>query len=242
MTTSRQIVARLKAMADPEAVAGMARYGIRPRHALGGASIPTLRKMAKELGSDHDLAQALWATGVHEARLLAVFIDDPTQVTRAQADAWAADFDSWDLCDQCCANLLDKTEFAHAKAIEWSERDEEFVKRAGFALMAALAVHDKEADDGRFLEFLPIIEREAGDDRNYVKKAVSWALRQIGKRNLRLNRHAIRTAQGMVVSGLQVGNRGEQGSRSAKWIASDVLRELTSEKVQSRLREHAGAA
>jgi 3-methyladenine DNA glycosylase AlkD len=196
--------------------------------------------MARELGRDHRLAQELWATGVHEARLLAVFVDEPARVTPEQAEAWAAEFDSWDLCDQCCSNLFDRADFAYEKAAEWSGRDEEFVKRAGFALMAVLAVHDTKADDARFLEFLPIIEREAADERHYVKKAVNWALRQIGKRNLRLNRYAIATAQEVHVSGLKTRSTDNLGSASARWIASDALRELKSEAVQTRLREREG--
>ncbi len=205
---------------------GMAGYGIRPAKALGGISMPMLRKMAKDVGADHELAQQLWSSGVHEARLLAALIDDPGEVTPAQADAWAEDFDSWDVCDQCCANLFDRTHFAYEKAVEWSEREEEFVKRAGFALMAALAVHDKRAEDARFESFLPIIAREAGDERNYVRKAVNWALRQIGKRNMQLNRKAVRAARGIQ----------KLDSRSARWIAADALRELTGEAVQMRLR------
>jgi 3-methyladenine DNA glycosylase AlkD len=222
----RAILARLRSLADPEQLEGMARFGIRPKRALGGISTPTLRKMAKEVGTDHKLAQRLWASGIHEARMLAAFIDDPQQVTEAQADRWAEDFDSWDLCDQCCANLFDRTGFAYEKAVQWSRREEEFVKRAAFALMAALAVHDKRAKNARFASFLPIIQREAGDDRNFVRKAVNWALRQIGKRNLDLNRSAVRTAREI----------RKIGSRSARWIAADALRELTSEAVQTRLR------
>lgn len=203
-------------MADPAARPAMARFGINVDHALGGISLTTLRTLARELGRDHRLAAGLWRSGIHEARLLACLVDDPAVVTAAQMDRWAAAFDSWDLCDTCCGSLFDRTPYAWAKATEWAGREEEFVKRAGFALMAWLAVHDKQATDERFLSLLPIIEHSASDDRNFVKKAVNWALRQIGKRNATLRRAAIETAERI----------GEQGTRSARWIASDALREL----------------
>ncbi|MDH3944308.1 MAG: DNA alkylation repair protein, partial [Anaerolineae bacterium] len=180
------ILAKLKQMGNPEDAEGMARFGINTEKAYG-IRIPALRKLGKEIGRDHELALGLWETGMHEARILASMVDDPEQVTEAQMDAWAGDFNSWDLCDQCCGNLFDKTPFAYDKAVEWSGREEEFVKRAGFAMMAWLAVHNKKTEDGLFEVFLPIIVREAPDERNYVKKAVNWALRQIGKRNLALN-------------------------------------------------------
>lgn len=217
------ILSRLQALADPQAVAGMARYGINPRNTLG-VSIPTLRKIAKEVGRDHDLAQELWASGIHEARILAGFIDDPKRVTEDQMERWVRDFDSWDVCDQVCCNLFDKTAFAYRKAVEWSEQEAEFVKRAGFALMAALAWHDKKGKDEEFLRFLPIIKRESADARNYVKKAVNWALRQIGKRNAALNSAAITTAREMQ----------RLDSKTARWNAADALRELTGEGVQKR--------
>jgi len=224
MTSADEIVSELKLLANPANVAGMARYGINPQSTLG-VSIPTLREMAKEIGRDHELALGLWATGVHEARILAAYVDDPAQVTKEQMESWVAEFDSWDVCDQVCGNLFDRTPLAYEKAIEWSGRDEEFVKRAGFALMAWLPVHDKKAPDDKFLHFFPVIENEAGDERNFVKKAVSWALRNIGKRSRRLNTAAIACA-----SRIQ-----EQDSRSARWIGSDALRELHSEKIQQRL-------
>ncbi len=180
-----EVLERLKALSNPEAVAGMARFGINPKNTYGG-SIPILRKMAKELGKNHSLASELWESGVHEARILASMIDMPNKVTPSQMDRWAKDFDSWDVCDQCCGNLFDKTKAAHKKASEWSSRQEEFVKRAGFALMAALSVHDKKTPNAKFLTFLKAIKREASDERNFVKKAVNWGLRQIGKRNLQL--------------------------------------------------------
>jgi 3-methyladenine DNA glycosylase AlkD len=218
------VVHRLRAMARPGGREGMARFGINPGNALG-VRIPDLRRLAKELGPDHRLATGLWATGIHEARILASMVEEPHRVTEAQMERWVRAFDSWDLCDQVCGNLFDRTPFAGAKARHWAGRDEEFVKRAGFALMAWLAVHDHAVGDRVFLDFLPVIEREAGDDRNYVKKAVNWALRQIGKRSRRLHRAAIGTAERI----------GRQGSRAGAWVASDALRELRSEAVHGRL-------
>ena len=218
------ILRRLESLADPKAVEGMARFGINPKNTYG-VSIPNLRAMAKKIGRDHLLAQQLWSSGIHEARILAGMVDAPEMVTEEQMEQWVKDFDSWDVCDQCCSNLFDKTKFAHQKAVEWSRRREEFVKRAGFVLMAALTVHDEKATDKEFLKFLPIIKRESTDDRNFVKKAVNWALRQIGKRNAALNRAAIKTTKEIQ----------KIESESAKWIASDALRELASEAVQKRL-------
>lgn len=217
---------QLKSLTDPESVAGMARFGINPDNTLG-VSIPAIRKMAKEIGKDHTLAQEFWSSGIHEARILAGMVDDPGEVTGEQMDRWAADFDSWDVCDQVCSNLFDKTRFAYQKAHEWSGREEEFVKRAGFVLMAALSVHDKKAGDDKFLEFLPLIKMGALDERNFVKKAVNWALRQIGKRNMDLNKAAVETANDI----------RKIDSKSARWIASDALRELTDEKIQKKLRK-----
>lgn len=224
MATTSEILELLKSSANPENVAGMARFGINPENTYG-ISIPTLRKIAKQTGRDHQIAQELWASGIHEARILACFIDDPKLVSESQMDRWAADFDSWDVCDQCCSNLFDRTPFAYQKADEWSQAESEFVKRAAYALMAALAVHDKKAPDGKFEAFFPVIVGGSTDERNFVKKAVNWALRQIGKRNKRLNSLAIETA----------GRIAESDSKAARWIASDALRELTSAKVQDKL-------
>lgn len=220
-----RIMEKLKSLADPHVVAGMARVGIVLTNAYG-VSTPTLRQLAKETGKDHDLAQELWSSGVYEARILASLIDEPGKVTELQMERWAHDFNSWSLCDLCCANLFDKTDYAYQKAVEWSARDEEYVKRAGFVLMAALAVHDKKAEDAEFVQFLPILKRESVDTRNFVKKAVNWALRQIGKRNSTLNTRALETAN--EIQGIE--------STSAHWIASDAIRELESEKVQRRLQ------
>jgi 3-methyladenine DNA glycosylase AlkD len=203
----------------------MARFGINPNNAYG-VSIPTLRKIAKEVGTDHTLARQLWQSGIHEARILASMIDDPEQVKEEQIENWVNDFDSWDICDQCCSNLFWKTNFAYQKAVEWSRRNKEFIKRAGFVLMAELVIHDKKAENTEFMKFLPIIKREATDNRNFVKKAMNWALRQIGKRNKPLNKAAIQTAQQIQ----------DMDSKTAKWIVSDTLRELTSQAIQRRLR------
>jgi len=220
----KHLMDELRRRSSPKAVAGMSRFGIQTSMALG-VSIPQLRDVAKEVGTNHDLAQELWKTRIHEARILASMIDDPTKVSEDQTEEWAADFDSWDVVDGCCGNLFDKTEFAERKAREWSLRKEEFVKRAGFVLMAELAVHDKEASNKTFLDFLPLIVREASDERNFVKKAVNWALRQIGKRNEVLNAAAIKTCSKI----------RDLDSRSAKWIAADAHRELTSAPVKKKL-------
>lgn len=219
------ILKKLKSLSDPKAVEGMARFGINPENTFG-VSIPNLRQIAKEAGRDRALAQQLWASAIHEARILAGMIDDPKMVTEEQMERWVKDFDSWDVCDQCCMNLFEKTKFVYQKAAEWSSNDKEFIKRTGFVLMARLAVSDKKADDRQFELFLPIIKREASDNRNFVKKAVNWALRQIGKRNLNLNRKAIETAKEIQ----------EIDSKSARWVAADALRELTGQAVQERLQ------
>ena len=203
----------------------MARYGINPKNNLG-ISIYKLRPIAKEIGKDHELALKLWDSGIHDARLLACFIEDPTKVTGEQMDSWAKDFDSWDVCDQACTSLFDLTPLAWIKVVEWAERGEEFVKRGAFSLIAGLAVHDKKASDKKFERFFPLIKKHSIDDRNYVKKAVNWALRNIGKRNLGLNKQMIKLSEEIL----------KIDSKSAKWIARDALRELTSEKIQIRLR------
>jgi len=220
-----EIMRRLKSLSDPSAVAGMKRFGISTDNTYG-ISTPNLRKISEEIGRDHQLAEQLWVSGIHEARILACMIDDARMVTEGQMEGWAKGFESWDVCDQCCGNLFDKTKFAYQKAKEWSSRKEEFVKRAGFVLMAELAVHDKKTADEEFLNFLPIIKRESVDDRNFVKKAVNWALRQIGKRNKNLNAEAIETANEIL----------KIDSRSSRWIASDAVRELTNDAVKKRLK------
>jgi 3-methyladenine DNA glycosylase AlkD len=188
-----QVVDRLKSIGDPKAVEGMARFGIQSSNSFG-VSVPKLRKLAREIGRDHQLALRLWETGLHDARQIASMIDDPRQVTVDQMERWVRDFDSWDIVDGCCGTLFDKTPFAISKAREWCKREAEYEKRAGFVLMAELAVHDKNAKDQVFLDFLPLIIDGASDKRNFVKKAVNWALRQIGKRNIRLNKAAVASA------------------------------------------------
>lgn len=203
----------------------MARFGIDTTRAVG-VTVTELRRFARDLGHDHELAAALWASGVHEARLLASLVDEPAMVSEAQMEAWVADLDSWDVCDGVCGNLFDRTPFALDKAVEWSTREPEFEKRAAFALMASAAVHRKDLPDAAFASLLPVIRAQAIDERNYVKKAVSWALRQIGKRSSGLNSQAVRTAE-----------RIERiDSRAARWVARDALRELRSDAVQARLR------
>ena len=233
----RAVLDGLAAMGSEEDRAGMARYGIRVDDAFG-VSIYELRRMAKPIGRDHELALALWATSNHEARHLAGLVDDPALVDEAQMESWVVDLDSWDVCDQLTSNLFDKTALAYDKAHAWAARDEEFVKRAAFALMAALAVHDKSASDERLLAFLPLVEAHAGDPRNFVKKAVNWALRNIGKRNGALNQAAVACAERIrAAANARAGGErgGDPGARSARWVAADALRELTSAKVQARL-------
>ncbi|MCE1174620.1 MAG: DNA alkylation repair protein [Propionibacteriales bacterium] len=225
------LLARLRAEANPDNVAGMARYGISPVGTLG-VSMPQVRACAKELRRTrrvnpalaHAVAAELWASGVHEARILAGLVDVPALVEEDQADAWVAELDSWDVCDQL-SGLWAATDFAYRKAREWTEAEAVFVKRSGFVLMCALAVHDKSAPDADLIAFLPLIERHADDDRNFVKKAVNWALRQIGKRSASCHGPAVAAAERIAA----------QGSRSARWIANDALRELRSEAVLTRL-------
>lgn len=204
----------------------MARYGIRSKKAYG-VPAPRLQKLARQFGPNHRLALGLWKSGVHDARVLAALIEDPNLVSPRQMDTWAAAFDNWAICDACCFHLFDRTRFAYRKAMAWSLRKEEFVRRAGFALIASLTVHDKKAGDESFLRYLPLIRRAACDDRNFVKKAVNWALRQIGKRNVFLNGKAVRLAKEL--SRLECS--------SARWIAANALRELQSPAVQRRLQK-----
>ncbi len=194
---------------------GMSRFGIQTSTAFG-VSVPKLRELARKIGRNHELAEQLWKTGTHEARILATMIDSPDEVTPDQMERWAKDFDSWDVVDGSCGNLFDKTPYAIRKAIEWCRRPEEYIKRAGFVLMAELAFHDKKASNETFVRFLPFIIKEASDQRNFVKKAVNWALRQIAKRNTALNKAAVRTAKQIARS----------DSKAARWVAADALREL----------------
>jgi 3-methyladenine DNA glycosylase AlkD len=226
MKESQEIIHFLKSQTDESRRNGMARFGIATGKAFG-VTLPVLRLHAKSYKKNHALALELWKSGFHEARIMATMIDDCKQVTEQQMEQWAGDFDSWDICDQCCSNLFDKTGFAINKAIQWTARQEEFVKRAGFTMMACLAVHAKKMDDRQFLEFLPLILREANDQRNFVRKAVNWALRQIGKRNIFLHQEALNLAQKLMLS----------ENKTAQWIGTDAYKELTNEKIIKRIKE-----
>jgi len=223
--TAIEILHHLQSLSNSDNVAGMARFGIHAKKVYG-IPLPQLKLLARQVGKDHLLAQELWSSGAHEARLLACFIENPAEVTRRQMDRWADDFDNWAVCDGCCLHLFAKVPFAQEKAPTWCVRSQEFVKRAGFSMMAVMAVHDKNASDSLFLQWLRLIKNASTDERNFVKKAVNWSLRQIGKRNLRLNGAAIRTAKAVQ----------KLDSTSARWIAADALRELMSDAVQTRLR------
>ena len=221
---SKEIIRQLRKHSSSKDREGMARFGINPKYALG-VRIPVLRNLAKKIGKNHKLAQELWRTKIHEARILACMIDEPERVTEQQIESWLREFNSWDLCDQCCMNLFDKLPLAWEKAIEWAERKEEFVRRAGFVLMACLAWHDKKAKDRDFIKFFPVIKKQATDERNFVKKAVNWALRQIGKRSSNLNKKAVQVAKEIQ----------KIDSKTAKWIATDAIKELTSEKIRKNI-------
>lgn len=222
---AHDIITRLKSLENPTNIAGMARFGITGNKVLG-ISMPILRALAKEVGKNHELALELWQSGIHEAQILASIIADPKQATDQLLETWVKDFDSWDVCDQTCMNFFVKTQFAHDKIIAWSERPEEFVKRAAFALIACFANGHKNTPDRFYLEFFPLIKRETNDDRNFVKKAVNWALRGIGKRNLFLNQAARDFAQKLLT---------QEPSKTAHWIASDALRDIGRPEIGARL-------
>ena len=221
-----EIIAEIKSQQDPDAIAGMARYGISAEGNYGVCT-PALFDIARRVGTDHDLAQRLWSSGIRDARIVAMKIDDPRLVTEEQMDSWAKDFKSWDICDGCCLHLFADAEPARKKAIQWSRSKSEYIKRAGYVMMAVIAVHDKKGGDESIRAFFPLIIKGATDERNYVKKAVNWALRQTGKRNLRMNKEAISVAKKIQ----------KVDSKAARWIAADALRELTSDKVQDRLKK-----
>lgn len=223
------ILNQLHALANTKSLPGMARFGIETSDGRLGISIPHLRAIAKETGKDHKLALALWDTSIPEARILATMIDEPAQVTSAQMNTWVRDLNSWDICDQACSNLFDKTPFAWEKIGEWSADESEFVRRAGYVMIACLAVHDKNAPDEVFIDTFPVITAGATDPRNFVKKAVNWAVRGIGKRSLSLNKAAIILSEKILT----------MNDTTARWIARDALLELTGEKVQARLRKKA---
>lgn len=211
-----EVLSRLRQLQNPAAVQALQKQGVTPRAALG-VSDQDLRKLAADIGVDRLIAQQLWASGIHDARVLASMVDDPARVTPKQMERWVRDFDSWALCDACCVNLFDKTPFAYAKAVAWSARKEEYVKRAAFSLVAALARSDSKAADSEFERFIPIIKREAADERPFVRKAIASALKEIGKRNKTLKKTALETAKEL--------DRLE--AKSAHWIAADAIKELT---------------
>jgi len=225
--TSGEIISELKKKASPKNVAGMARFGINTRGTLG-VPLPEIRKLGREIGKNHELAQALWETEIHEARILASIIEDVAALKEEQIEHWVQGFDSWDICDQTCMNLFWQYKNAYVKVIKWAGAREDFVKRAGFALMASLAVKDKKADDKKFIKFFPLIKKYATDERNFVKKAVNWALRQIGKRNKNLNKLAIEAVNGIL--------KDKKGNRASRWVALGALRELKSAAVKKRLK------
>ena len=222
---AEEVLDRLGSISDSTRLQGMSRYGINVNDALG-VSMPEMRGLAKSIGKEHDLALDLWNSGVHEARIMTSLLADPKLLTEEQMEMMVQDLDSWDVCDQCCSNLFSRTPMAMRKALEWSEREAEFQKRAGFATMAALAVHCKQLREEDIMLLLEAVVRESHDDRNYVRKAVNWALRQIGKRDMGSNRSAINAAEKVLA----------RGDRASRWVASDALRELRSEAVQERLK------
>ncbi|HYP17024.1 MAG TPA: DNA alkylation repair protein [Opitutus sp.] len=220
------IVAHLRSLRNEANIAGMRRFGIASEGEQLGISVTALRKIGRPYRKDHDLALALWATGIHEARVLATVIEDPARITRAQMERWARDCDNWAVTD-ALAFAFDRSPHAIEKALAWSGRRQEFVKRAGFSMMAGMAVHRKELPDDVFLQLLPVIARESWDERNFVRKAVNWALRAIGKRNPRLRRAAIAEARRI----------RRLDSKAARWIAADALRELQGARGPRRLAE-----
>jgi 3-methyladenine DNA glycosylase AlkD len=224
MASADEIVKKLKALARPDQLEGMAHFAIAGEGRLG-VSVPEMRKLAKEIGKDHKLALDLWKTGIPEAKILAGMIGEPEKLTEKQMEDWVKDFDSWDVCDQVCMNLFEKSPLALKKIHDWSKREEEFVKRTAYALIACLAWHDKKAEDEVFIRLFPVIKKGAADERNFVKKAVNWALRNTGKRNVRLNEAAVKLAEEIQ----------KMNSKAARWIAADAIRELESEAVKKRI-------
>jgi 3-methyladenine DNA glycosylase AlkD len=226
VNTVEEVMQELESKAKPDQLEGMARFAILGDQRMG-VSVPDMRKIAKDAGKNHQLALDLWDTGVPEAMIVAGMVAEAEKLTEEEMEDWVVDINSWDICDQVCMNLFEKTPLAEKKIYEWSGREEEFVKRAAYALIACLAWHDKDAGDDEFTKFFPLILAGSTDERNFVKKAVNWALRNIGKRNQALNEAAIRTANQIQ----------KLDSRSARWIASNALRELKSDQVQERLKK-----
>ena len=225
MASSQELLKKLLSKANSKSVEGMAKFGMTPTNRLG-ISVPEMRKIAKENGKDHTTAMELWDSGIPEAQIVAALIAESGELTEEQMEHWVKDINSWDVCDQVCMNLFDKSPLAWKKIYDWSEREEEFVKRTAFSLIACIAWHDKTLADEKLIELFPIIKRESTDERNFVKKAVNWALRHIGKKNQNLNKAAIKLAREIK----------QIDSKSARWIANDAIRELESEKVQLRLK------
>jgi 3-methyladenine DNA glycosylase AlkD len=225
MASSKELLKILCSKANTKSVEGMAKFGMTSTNRLG-ISVPDMRKISKENGKDHEVATELWDTGIPEAQIVAALIAEPEILTEEQMEHWVKDINSWDVCDQVCLNLFDKSSLAWKKIYDWSEREEEFVKRTAFSLIACIAWHDKTLADEKLIELFPLIKRESTDERNFVKKAVNWALRHIGKKNKNLNNAAITLAKEIK----------QIDSKSARWIANDAIRELESEKVQLRLK------
>ncbi len=223
--TAQDVIEELRKYYNPCNLEGMSHYGINVEKAFG-VNVPVLRALAKKIGTNHELALKLWESGYHEARHIATMIDDPKLVTKSQMNKWVRDFNSWDICDGACSNLFRFTPHAFDKIFEWTKRKEEFIRRTGFSLIAYLAVHDRKRDDKNFLKFFPLIKKHSVDERNFVKKAVNWALRQIGKRSKFLNKEALKLAK--EIKSLD--------SKSAKWIANDAIRELTNPKILARIK------
>jgi 3-methyladenine DNA glycosylase AlkD len=225
MDSAEKILKELKKSSSPGAKTTQEHFGVVNVNSYG-LTTPQLRRIAKQIGTNHQLALQLWKTKVHEARHIAIFIADPKQITEPLMEQWLKDFNSWDIVDNCCGTLFDKTPFAFDKAMEWTKREKEFEKRAGFVLMAELAVHDKKSEDKKYEQFFPLIIAESQDERNFVKKAINWALRQIGKRNERLCKKSISVAK-------QIHKKGDAASR---WIASDALRELEKYQREGKIK------
>lgn len=227
MKTVEEIIEKLNEFANPSNVEGMAKFGMAAEKRLG-ISIPDLRKIGKQIGKNHQLALELWKTGIPEAQIVSALIAEPDKLTEEQMEEWVEDINSWDTCDQVCMNLFDKSPLAFKKVFDWSEREEEFVKRTAFSMIACIAWHQKNISDKKLIEFFPLIKRESTDERNFVKKAVNWALRHIGKKNKNLNKAALKLAYEIK----------EIESKSARWIANNAIKELESEAVQNRLEKN----
>ncbi|MEO5673162.1 MAG: DNA alkylation repair protein [Chitinophagales bacterium] len=226
MNSAEEVIKELKEFASSEVKKGKEHFGIQTANSYG-LTMPQLRSIAKRAGKNHVLALKLWKTGIHEAQHIAVFIADPKKLTESMMEEWLKDFNSWDIVDNCCATLFAKTTLAFQKAIEWTQRKNEFEKRAGFAMMAVLAVHDKKSENKKFEQFFPFIISESHDERNFVKKAINWALRQIGKRNEILCMKAIDVAK-------QIHKKDDAASG---WIAGDALRELQKYLKEGRIKK-----